>query len=77
MKYLKKFNEEIENSSETENYMVFKNLNTIKRMVDELLTLDAKNVDETIKNGHDWAEDHIATSKECIQQVYDFLMNEK
>jgi hypothetical protein len=30
-----------------------------------------------LENGHDWAQDHIATAKESIDQVFDFIMNEE
>jgi hypothetical protein len=75
MKYLKKFNEAAEEG--TENYMFFGNLQSIKRMIDELLQLDEQEIDNTIKNGHDWAEDHMAVSKENIEQVYNFLINKE
>jgi hypothetical protein len=29
-----------------------------------------------IKNGHDWAADHIATSKDDIEEVCNWLSNE-
>ena len=59
------------------NYMFFQNLKTIKQMVDELLKLDEKMVDGILASGHDWAEDHIATSKDDIEEVHNFLMAEK
>ena len=55
------------------NYMFFQNLKTIKQMVDELLKLDEKMVDAILSNGHDWAEDHIATSKDDIEEVANFM----
>ena len=63
-------------SMEPENYMFFGDLMTIKRCVDQLLQMDPMEVDQILKNGHDWAEDHIATSKDDIEEVYNFLMNE-
>ena len=66
-----------ENSAEQQNYMFFQNLKTIKQMVDELLKLDEKMVDAILSNGHDWAEDHIATSKDDIEEVHNFLMTKK
>jgi len=78
MKYLKKFNEEVASNSEvSENYMFFGNLKAMKRMVEELMELDEKKIDNIIKNGHDWAEDHISVSKENIEQVYNFLINKE
>jgi len=38
--------------------------------------MDAEHVQEILSNGHDWAADHIATSKDDVQEVGDFLMNE-
>ena len=58
------------------NYMFFGNLKTIKKYVDALMQLDPKQVQEILSDGHDWAADHIATSKDDIQEVGDFLMNE-
>ena len=58
------------------NYMFFGNLKTIKKYVDALLQLDPKQVQEILSDGHDWAADHVATSKDDIQEVGDFLRNE-
>jgi len=58
-------------------YMFFENLKTIKQMVDEMLELDEEMVDGVLASGHDWAEDHIATSKDDVDEVYHFLMNKK
>ena len=33
-------------------------------------------IDSILDNGHDWAQDHIAESKNNMDQVFDFLMNE-
>ena len=64
------------NEQENERYMFFSNLEQIKRQCDILLEMDENQVKEILENGHDWAQDHIATSKESIDQVFDFLMNE-
>ena len=66
-----------ESHSEQENYMFFQNLKSIKQMVDEMLELDEKMVDGILASGHDWAEDHIATSKDDVDEVYHFLMTHK
>jgi len=58
-------------------YMFFENLKTIKNAVDAMLELDEKMVDGILASGHDWAEDHIATSKDDVEEVYNFLMNKK
>jgi len=59
----------------TTNYVFFQNLKTIKMMVDKLLTMDKNAVDAILLSGHDWAEDHIATSKDDVEEVYNFLVN--
>jgi hypothetical protein len=58
-------------------YMFFQNLKTIKQAVDEMLKLDEKMVDGVLASGHDWANDHVATSKDDIEEVYNFLMSKK
>lgn len=57
------------------NYMFFGNLETIKRIVDELLEMDPNQIDEVLSDGHEWAVDHIASSVDDIQEVYNFLKN--
>jgi hypothetical protein len=61
---------------ESSNYMFFSNLEQMKRQCELLLELDPHTVDEILSNGHDWADDHISTAKENIDQVFDFMMNE-
>ncbi len=56
-----------------DNYMFFQNLKTIKEAVDEMLAMDPEMVDMILSNGHDWANDHIATSKDDTEEVYNFL----
>lgn len=70
-------NHEIEQDShhEVNHYMFFGNLETIKRYVDAMLEMDPMAVNELLDNGHDWAADHIATSKDDIEEVANFLMN--
>ena len=55
--------------------MFFANLNTIKIVIDKLMKLDPSKVDEILKDGHNWAEDHISTAKESIDQVGHFFEN--
>ena len=57
------------------NYMFFGNLKTIKKYVDAMLQMDPRQIQDILTNGHDWAADHVATSKDDIQEVGDFLMN--
>jgi hypothetical protein len=62
-----------ENCAETNNYMFFGNLKTIKRLVDEMLEMDEAKVDAMLSDGHNWAVDHIATSKDDVEEVFNFL----
>jgi hypothetical protein len=62
---------------ETDRYMFFSNIEQIHRQTGILLEKDPNMISEILDNGHDWAQDHIATSKETIDQVFDFLMNEE
>lgn len=57
------------------NYMFFQNLNTIKEAVDNMLNIDPSTIDMIITNGHDWASDHISTSKDDVEEVYNFFKN--
>jgi hypothetical protein len=65
-----------ENEVGVSNYMFFSNLEQIRRQCDLLLKLDHNMVNGILENGHDWADDHISTAKENMDQVFDFLMNE-
>ena len=58
---------------ELSRYMFFQNLKSIKMMVDEMLEMDEKMVNDILLDGHSWAEDHITTSKDDIEEVYNFL----
>lgn len=57
-------------------YMFFSNLEQIKRQCEILLEKDENEIESILENGHDWAQDHIAESKNNMDQVFDFLMNE-
>jgi hypothetical protein len=60
---------------ELDSYMFFGNLQIIKRSVDALMQMSPEQVDAILNDGHDWAADHIATSKDDIQEVADFFIN--
>ena len=62
---------------ELNRYMFFQNLESIKIMVDELLKMDEKMVDSILADGHDWANDHITTSKDDIEEVHSFLTSKR
>lgn len=57
---------------ETQNYMFFGNLQTMKRLIDEMLEMDESKIDEILKE-HNWALDHITTSKDDVEEVFNFL----
>ena len=59
------------------NYMFFSNLSQIARQCKMLLDLDPEMVDEILVDGHDWADDHVSEAKTNMDQVFDFIMNEK
>jgi hypothetical protein len=73
MSNIKKFNSFNENhDGDIQNYMFFGNLKTIKRLVDKILEMDEAEVDEILKE-HNWALDHITSSKDDIEEVFNFL----
>jgi hypothetical protein len=66
------------NEQEQENYMFFSNLEQMRRHCDILLNeFEPHMIDEILSGGHDWAADHISEAKNNMDQVFDFLMNEK
>ena len=62
---------------ESENYMFFRNLKQIARQCKMLLEMDEEMVDQILQDGHDWADDHVSEAKTNMDQVFDFIMNEK
>jgi hypothetical protein len=66
----------IKENEMTENYMFFSNLQQMHRQCEMLLKMDPKELDNIIKNGHDWADDHVSEAKNNMDQVFDFFMNE-
>jgi hypothetical protein len=71
----KKAIQENDGGGET-NYMFFSNLEQLHRQTKLLMELDPYKVNETLNNGHDWADDHVTVAKENLSQVFDFMMNE-
>jgi len=78
-KRVKKTAEKLKKSikEEVNSYMFFGNLKIIKAAVDEMLQMDEMMVDQILSDGHNWAEDHIATSKDDVEEVFNFLKNEQ
>jgi len=69
-KTLKSMNED---HDEMDNYMFFANISNMKRMCEEILEMDPNKIDDILNDGHGWATDHIATSKDDVEEVYGFL----
>ena len=65
--------DEGEDQKEIKHYMFFSNLKAIKEKVDNLLAMDEKKIDSMLAAGHDWAYEHIATSKDDIEEVYNWI----
>lgn len=66
-----------EGEHDTQNYMFFANISNIKRMCEEIMEMDKMEVDRILSDGHGWATDHIATSKDDVEEVYNFLHSSK
>lgn len=58
------------------NYMFIQNLKQITNHVNMMLEKDEQELDMILKD-HAWAVDHIATSKDDIEEVCNFLCNYK
>lgn len=61
-------------SEDLKHYMFFSNLNVIKNKVQEILSMDPKELDAMLDDGHDWASDHISTSRDDIEEVYNWII---
>jgi hypothetical protein len=72
----KKFLKEEALGEKPKNYMFFSNLKQIHRQCELLLNRDEAEINNIIENGHDWAEDHLSSATEVMDQVFDFIMNE-
>lgn len=75
---LQKIIRKVLQEQKSQHYMFFSNLQQMRRQCDILLEeFDEGMIDEILSNGHDWAADHISEAKNNMDQVFDFLMNEK
>jgi hypothetical protein len=72
-KLIKKILNEETQKEKLQNYMFFSNLEQMKEQIEEMLTMDKEMVDQLLIDGHNWAVDHIATSKDDVEEVYNFL----
>ncbi len=62
-----------ENMDESNNYMFWQNLKNINDNAAEILGMDIQEVDRLLSDGHNWAVEHVITSKDDIEEVYHFL----
>lgn len=62
-------------NGEQKHYMFFSNLKVIKGMVEKMLSMDPSQVDALLDDGHDWASDHISTSKDDVEEVHNWLIS--
>ena len=62
-----------EEEGESNNYMFWLNLKGIHDDVVEMLHMEHSEVDNLLADGHQWAFEHVVTSKDDIEEVYHFL----
>lgn len=65
---------DIANDIDKPNYMVTQNLKQMMGQIQEMLQMDENQLDSVLKD-HPWAVDHLTTSKDDIEEVYNFLKN--
>ena len=65
--------ESMNEESESNNYMFFQNLKTLKHATYEILNMDVYMVDGEIENHGEWISNLAATSKDDIEEVYHFI----
>lgn len=61
---------------EKQYYMFFQNLASIKHYIEEISKMNPDDVDALLRNGHDWAADHITSAKDDVQEVAEWIRNE-
>jgi len=57
--------------------MFFSNLRIIKEKVDSLLNMDPFKIDNMLSDGHDWANEHMTTAKDDVEEVYNWITTRK
>lgn len=62
-----------ENMDESNNYMFWQNLKSINDNAAEILGMDVQEVDRLLSDGHNWAVEHVITSKDDVEEVYHFI----
>jgi hypothetical protein len=64
--------DEAKESDGIKNYMFFRNLKSIVQKCDFLLRMNRNELDKMIDDGHDWVNDHISTSKDDVEEVFNW-----
>jgi hypothetical protein len=62
-----------EAEGESNNYMFWQNLKGIYDDATEILGMNQQEVDALIADGHQWAVEHVITSKDDVEEVYHFI----
>lgn len=65
-----------EGDRSSKRYMFMSNLKQMCRQAESLMKEDEEVINKILDDGHDWAADHVATAKESLDQVFDFIKNE-
>lgn len=63
-----------ETPGDLKHYMFFGNLKVMKNKIEEILSMDAHKIDEMLDDGHDWASDHISSSRDDVEEVYNWII---
>lgn len=71
---LEKRHKEGVNESHDEEYMFIQNLKQIATQAQAILKMDPNKLNEILEQ-HPWAVDHVATSKDDIEEVFNFLLH--
>lgn len=69
---LKEFQFDLSKQEVEPNYMVIQNLKQIARNANQILSMDEKKLLDLMAH-HPWAVDHLSTSKDDIEEVFNFL----
>ncbi len=76
MDYIRNIVKQVLKEEHSSRYMFFQNIEQMKRQCEILLEMNQDEITAILEDGHDWAQDHIAESKNNMDQVFDFIMNE-
>jgi DNA-binding transcriptional MerR regulator len=63
-----------EDHQHLKNYMFFNSVKNICRMSRKILKMDPLKIDDMLNN-HDWAKDHVSTSRDDMEEVFNWIMS--